>query len=216
MELTITSIIYLFLRLAPFILVCFFSLSSFLNQDFKGLVYLFGLIFSCFVTILIGNSGIINRLEQMIHNMSGGEMGIIVENPICNQFTFGGRNQNWSILPMSQSIFGYTLGYFITVILINKIVYNNIPLLTLLPTIAAFDIIWNYNNSCYTITSLLSSLLIGAFIGWAWARILLRTKMTNLIFLNDIDGKTQCERPTQSTFKCKVYKGGQLVSTFAQ
>ena len=55
MDLNIITITYLFLRLAPFVLVCFFSLSSLLNQDFKGLIYLIGLIFGCFITIIFGN-----------------------------------------------------------------------------------------------------------------------------------------------------------------
>ena len=38
MELNIATIIYLFFRLAPFIIVCFFSLQSIFNQDLKGLV----------------------------------------------------------------------------------------------------------------------------------------------------------------------------------
>jgi hypothetical protein len=56
MELNLTTIGYLFFRLAPFILVCFFSLASLFNQDFKGLVYLIGLIITCAVFILFGNS----------------------------------------------------------------------------------------------------------------------------------------------------------------
>jgi sulfur-oxidizing protein SoxB len=36
MDFNILAFGYLFLRLAPFVLVCFFSLSSLLNQDFKG------------------------------------------------------------------------------------------------------------------------------------------------------------------------------------
>ena len=55
MELNIITITYLFLRLAPFVLVCFFSLASMFNQDFKGLIYLIGLIFATFVTMLFGN-----------------------------------------------------------------------------------------------------------------------------------------------------------------
>ena len=214
MELTITTIVYLFLRLAPFILVCFFSLASFFNQDFKGLIFLIGLIFSSFFTILVGNSGIITKMEGYLSGISGG-VSMLEKNPMCNQFTFG-RNQTWSLLPMSQNVFGFTFGYFLTVVLINNIVYNNIPILVFLPVLAIFDLLWNYQNNYYSLISLTFTMVFGALMGWAWARILLRTKMTNLIFLNDIDGKAQCERPTNSTFKCKVYQGGQLVSTFAQ
>ena len=48
MELNLLAFGYLFLRLAPFILVCFFTFSSIFNQDFKGIVYLAGVLLSAF------------------------------------------------------------------------------------------------------------------------------------------------------------------------
>lgn len=44
MDLNLTSIVYLFYRLAPFIVVCFFTLNSLINQDMRGLMYLCGLL----------------------------------------------------------------------------------------------------------------------------------------------------------------------------
>ena len=55
MELNIITIIYLFFRLAPFIIVCFFSLQSIFNQDLKGFIYLVGLLIACFVSTMIGS-----------------------------------------------------------------------------------------------------------------------------------------------------------------
>ena len=51
MEFNIVAFAYLFLRLAPFILICFFTLSSIFNQDFKGLIYLLGILFSVVLSI---------------------------------------------------------------------------------------------------------------------------------------------------------------------
>jgi len=55
MQLNIVSIFYLFFRLAPFIIVSYFSLQSIFNQDMKGLVFLIGLLITTFLTIFIGN-----------------------------------------------------------------------------------------------------------------------------------------------------------------
>jgi hypothetical protein len=44
MDLNFVSIVYLFYRLAPFIIVCFFTLNSLINQDLRGLMYLCGLL----------------------------------------------------------------------------------------------------------------------------------------------------------------------------
>ena len=53
MEMNLASMSYLFFRLAPFILVCFFALGSILNSELKGFVYLVGLCFTCFVTFML-------------------------------------------------------------------------------------------------------------------------------------------------------------------
>ena len=95
------SLTYLFLRLAPFILVSFFSLASVFNQDFKGLVYLLGLIFACFSAMMIGNV-----LPIPISSMP---------NEICNMITIS-QVPSISKLPLSQCIFGYTFAYLLFLI----------------------------------------------------------------------------------------------------
>ena len=54
-QLNIVSLIYLFFRLAPFIIVSYFALQSLFNQDLKGVIYLVGLLIASVVTILVGN-----------------------------------------------------------------------------------------------------------------------------------------------------------------
>jgi hypothetical protein len=45
------GLLYLFFRLSPFIVACFFSLISVFNSDLKGFIYLVGLIFSTAITM---------------------------------------------------------------------------------------------------------------------------------------------------------------------
>ena len=45
----------MFFRLAPFIIISYFTLQSVLNQDLKGIIYLIGLIVVAAITILISN-----------------------------------------------------------------------------------------------------------------------------------------------------------------
>ena len=67
-ELNLVTLVYLFLRLSPFIIICFFALNSLFNQDFRGIVYLHGIIFACFVSTMIynaiGTSGIFSTGEN--------------------------------------------------------------------------------------------------------------------------------------------------------
>jgi len=197
MELNLITFGYLFFRLAPFILVCFFTLASFFNQDFKGLVYLIGLIFACFSTMMIGNALPIESPEGT--------------NELCNLVTIG-NTPGYSNLPLGQAIFGYTFAYLMFIILKHKLVLQNLPTVIFFPIMIAVDILWNMNNNCYSLVQLLVSLTIGGLIGYLWGYVINKTKMTQLQYFNQISGKQACTRPSKSTFKCNVYKNGQLIS----
>ena len=197
MELNIITFGYLFFRLAPFILVCFFTLASFFNQDFKGLIYLIGLIFACFSAMMIGNSLSIDPPDNT--------------NELCNLITIG-DTPAYSKLPLGQCIFGYTFAYLMFIILKHKLVLQNLPTVIFFPFIMSIDILWNMSNNCYKLSQLLISLIIGGLFGLLWAYVINKTKMTNLQYFNQISGKQACTRPSKSTFKCNVYKNGKLIS----
>jgi hypothetical protein len=211
MELNLISIIYLFLRLSPFILVCFFSLASLFNQDFKGLVYLVGLIVTCFFSILVGylfkpiaeyakDNGFFLFADSETRPSICSDMITIGYTPIFN-------------LPIGQTIFGYTFAYLLSIITNPKHNYvrQNIPTLIFFPVVILFDMIWNFNNGCYKL-ELPIALGLSFGLGWLWGVIIASSKMTNLLYFNKISGASECSRPTKSTFTCKVYKNGQLIS----
>ena len=52
MDIQLTALFYLFLRLAPFILVSYFTLSSVFHTDLKGFVYLIGLLITTIIMSL--------------------------------------------------------------------------------------------------------------------------------------------------------------------
>ena len=56
MDINLATFVFLFLRLSPFILICFFTLSSIFNSDLRGIVYLFGLLWAIFTSFIVGNS----------------------------------------------------------------------------------------------------------------------------------------------------------------
>jgi hypothetical protein len=59
MEVNLLSISYLFFRLAPFIIVCFFTMNSLFNQDLRGIVYLCGLLLLISTVILTPPIGVL-------------------------------------------------------------------------------------------------------------------------------------------------------------
>jgi hypothetical protein len=197
MKLDFISISYLFLRLAPFIIVSFFSLASLFNQDFKGIIYLVGLITTAFITTLWGN-------------MRGYE-GVNSEAPICNMIEIG-ESGEFSKLPLGQTVYGFTYAYLMYVISQNGYVMDNIPTVVFFPLISLFDMSWNIHHTCYNFTSLFVSLTIGVLCGVTWAAIIDSSGVTKLQYFNGISGNDVCDRPAKTTFRCKLYKNGKLIS----
>jgi hypothetical protein len=196
MELNLLVFGYLFLRLAPFILVCFFSLTSIFNQDFKGIVYLVGLLGACFSSIMIGKMFGIKTNEE--------------RPAICSMVTLG--QQELSSLPLGQTIFGYTFEYLLYVIVKYKYVLQNIPTIVFFPLLILFDFYWNSTNNCYSSISILLSLITGASIGAMWAYIIDKTNAKTLQYFAGVNNNETCQKPANQTFKCNVYKNGQLIS----
>jgi hypothetical protein len=198
MELNLVTFGYLFLRLAPFVLVSFFSLASIFNQDYKGLVYLIGLIFACFGTSMIGKLLGLDPPES--------------SNPeICNMITVG-QTSNISDLPLGQTVFTYTFAYLLYSIVKYKYVKQNIPTLIFFPLLIIADLIWNIKNSCNTFIQLLASLILGGLFGTLWAVIIDSTNSTNLQYFSGVNtNKEVCSKPSKSTFRCNVYKNGKLI-----
>ena len=104
MEFNIVAFTYLFLRLAPFILICFFTLSSIFNQDFKGLIYLLGILFT--VVISISASPSVQALTDTLRlNKS--------EQPsICSSITIN-KMDALSGIPLGQVVIVFTMTYLI-------------------------------------------------------------------------------------------------------
>ena len=199
MELNILAFVYLFLRLAPFIIICFFSLSSLFNQDYKGIVLLIGVLLSCFLSILVSSL-----------------MGIYIDPnkpEICSALSIG--QQELSAIPLSQTIFSYVFTYLLYFIFKYSSAYNNITTVIFFPILIIFDIYWNITNSCNPMLNIGLSIGVGAITGYLWASIIDSTDSPNLTYLanpTNTDSEV-CSKPSQQTFKCNVYKNGQLITT---
>lgn len=193
MEINLFNITYLFIRLAPFILVCYFTLNSLFNQDLKGVIYLIGLLFACFATASLGNifddTTIKPQLCNFIHLSKNGE-------PI-------------SKIPLGLTILSYTFFYLFYIIGSNGLWTNNIATFILFPILIVCDALWNLNNSCINYIKLVVSFLVGLIIGVGWAAIIQASGITELKFFNGLDNKEKCSRPSKTLYKCTYAKKQQ-------
>jgi hypothetical protein len=189
----LTYILYTAFRLAPFILVSFFTLSSVLNQDLKGIIYLAGLLFACFISVMLNSFSIFAyEIPEDVQ-------------PVCNALTLSdtGRVSN---IPLSMVAIAYTFGYLLFVIIKHNLANRNISTLVIFPTMIIAEGIWNTLYKCCSPFALIAALIIGMGWGAAWAAIINTTGSVKLQYFNGISNPQVCSRPSKQKFKCTMAK----------
>jgi hypothetical protein len=232
MDINISTFMYLFLRLCPFILVCFFTIGSIFNNDLKGIVYLMGLIFAIGVIIII--SSLIKQISvSPFPNFF--DIGN-TDDPICKIVSFG--SSEFSQMPVGSSIIIFTFIYLLT----NMIYVGSDEGTDLVrynwPTVLFFSILivadW-YNNTnisnivnswfnaeykelpyCYNWLTTLFAYSVGGLLGWAWLAIMYSTKTPELLYFGKYKNNEKCEKVSQTQYKCKVFKEGKEVNIFPE
>jgi hypothetical protein len=185
----IGSLVYLFFRMAPFFIVSFFALSSIFNQDFRGLVYLVGLVLAAVLCIIIG---------KVLPNPWTGKS--IETRMKCSALTLG-KTEPLSNLPLSQTVFGYTLAYLTYFVATNNLAAQNVPMFVFMSLIVIADMYWNAMNSCTDVKYLGLSLMIGGGIGVGWA-VFIETNAPSVAYYSGID-KAQCTKPSKALYRCR-------------
>jgi hypothetical protein len=199
MSVDLTSIMYLSFRLAPFIIVSVFSLTSIIHQDFKGLIYLGGLLFTCVLAIIIGN--LFKNYFPYIDDADSVDTNLKYFK--CNIFTLTNQGPLSSI-PLSITIFSYTYSYLLYVIVKYNLLQNNIPTLVIFPLLIISEIIWVLKNGCAPFHSLMIGIIIGILCGYTWSYMIDKSGMTNLKYYNGISTQVTCSSPSEPMFRCET------------
>lgn len=194
-ELNLISILYIAFRLAPFIIVSFFSLASIINQDLKGLIYLVGLLIASASAIILGNTFQFPVAEGM---------NTLYEDTTktCNLLTLT-KSGPISNLPLSQVVFAYTFGYLVYIIGKYKLVSQNIPTLVVFPLLIVADWIWITQNKCASVMSVLLATIVGGGVGAAWSAIIDSMKLSKYQYFNGLSTKETCTIAAKQTFRCR-------------
>ena len=178
----IVTVGYLFSRLSPFIIICYFVLQSLFNMNMKVIFYLAGVLMTCFVSNMI--------LPKLVNDKT-------VPSDKCNPIL------GLPDIAVGQSILGFTFAYLCYIITRYKMWATNIFTAIIFPALILFDFIWNKMNSCAGVVKLASSLAFGLLAGCVWASIIQRID-PELQFFNGISNKAVCSRPTKTLYSCAV------------
>ena len=184
MELNLTNVVYLFLRLSPFILVGYFILQSLFESSTKGLFYLAGLLITTIITILASRSAMFQNDKYDIS---------------CKGATLG--NGQLSYLPLSQMTLAYSFVYVLTIVLEYGTTTMNIGTIMTFTTLILAD--WFGNRSCITIVpNLFATWVIASLIGYMWTKYLINTGY-DIVFFQGISDANVCKMNT-SKFRCRL------------
>jgi hypothetical protein len=188
---------YLVIRLAPFIVVTYFTLLSAFTQDMNGTLFLVGLVLACLVTIQLGT---VTRLKHVNFR----------EYPEYCKILDLSEDGAISGLPLGQTVLSYTFFYILFIICKYSLVDYNAGTISILVILIAGDFLWNMTHKCNSINGLVISLIVGGVIGTFWAIILDTNKKilkNDLTDFNNINGnaKKKC-RLSKLYTKDAVYK----------
>ena len=201
------NVVNMFLRLAPFLLVCFFSLYSVFNRDARGVIYLAGLLFACFFTVMIGNfpafqkfhkddKSKLNNFPYHAYNLSCRLLEVNDSGPISH-------------LPLGQTILAYTLmfiGYpiFKYNFANNDFTMNNVIVVVTFIAFIVADFVGNLYNGCFKISAMITSFILGSSVGALWGHMIDTTNDNlQMFFTPDFNKKSKFRSHNKKSQRCK-------------
>ena len=189
----------------PIFIVLFLVIASIFNGTIlKGIIYLCGLAVSTIIWYLSGTLiGQSNSVEE--HGS--------VMNTYCYILNYGAEKNRY--VNLDSLITWFTLIYLLIPMLESSQI--NPYILTVLLIGTFYNMYVQYSLGC--INSLLTLLLgacLGALFGALWFTLFWATdngKNRRFLFYDELfSNNVVCSKPKKQTFKCSVYKNGQLIS----
>jgi hypothetical protein len=178
---------------SPIILAVSMVLVSFMFQNLKGLIYLGFL----FVAVII---------RSFVYNYTGDKPSRF-DGTICTsiQFTKYGNSS------LSVFVFAFTIMYIFLPMFVNG--GDNYIIFSFLLLYAFLDMMLKFYKKCIlTISDISINILSGLGLSALIVSLLYLGGSSKFLFFNEISSnKEMCSMPTKQTFKCSVYKNGELV-----
>lgn len=197
-DLTITNLFQFISALTPLLLIFFMVMISIFNQDLKGLVYLAGILIVSVINIFLLN--IIKNKRDETSSSS------------CNIFNLPFNMTQYNVPSLNSVLISFTIAYLLLPMISSN--QMNYVVIAALFSIFIIDGISKIMNKCTTSAGVIFGLLTGFLTGSLWYTLFHSTGYNSLLYFDEvISNKVYCSRPKKQTFKCAVYKNGELIKT---
>jgi hypothetical protein len=196
MQLNFSNMLQFFAAISPILLAFCLVMLSIFNSDIKGMVYLGGVLIASLINLFI-----LNTLKVKSQTLIP---------PSCNLIDFP-FNLNEYVSPAFNSMFiAFTLAYlYLPMQYISGI---NFPVLMFITGLLVLDGGTKIMGGCTTFSGVALGSLVGFVLGIIWFVLFFSTGHEDLLFFNiESSNNVICSRPKQQTFKCRLYKNGELI-----
>jgi len=193
---TFTNLLELIGSLYPLFIICFLVIASIFNWTIlKGITYLSGIVL-CFITwFLVGK--LFNKNRPKSASLT------------CDLLSIPG---NYYIPNFPIMVSFFTLAYLIIPMIESSMI--NPIIIASLTVLSSINIFYQLNNSCTDNIGVLISIIFGLLLGAVWFVLFWLYDKRDLLFYNELlSNNAVCSRPKKQTFKCSVYKNGEIISS---
>ena len=199
-ESNLKNIYAYFSSLSPLYISAYLLISSLSNGDIgKASMYLAGLVLVLLIHSIIAMS-IGGEYEDKFGSSKYKLECNFIQVPLLSNYMVPNLNST-------------LLAFIFTYLIMPMQTYNsyNVVLLGIIGALFGINAVSKVLHGCTTMVGILISSVIGFIIGFAWYAILI--KNPELLFFANDGGRPICSRPSKQTFKCKVYKNGEVIHT---
>lgn len=191
----LVPLLYVGFRLTPFVIVCFFVMSSLMTSDIRGIIFLGFLLINCVVTFTVAAA-----IKDLIGSVIPEE-----KTAVCNALSLS-PGERLSVLPLNISVISFTFAYLVYLIAKYKKELTNLPMLIFFPILILSTIYWEVTNMCVSPIQALISLIIGGGLGVGFAEAVdvWAGGVSELQYFGYITNQDTCKQVTNEIFECSV------------
>ena len=200
-SMSIGGILQLLSSLSPVLLSGFFIISSLSNGNLKWVMYLAGFIILLFIFSITAFTT--NSKFENLNNR-----GSPYWKQQCNFVSLPFGLSQYTIPNFNSAALAFIFAYMF----MPMLQYNsyNVVMLSIIVVFFFIDAISKIMYGCTPVVGVIIGLAIGWIVGYMWY-LFVSTANNEMVFFNVENGASICSRPNKQTFKCKVYRNGEVI-----